>query len=1686
MAITQASLDAAVGIRLLATGAAAGLANLNADAILLADGATNQDLALNVVQSDEFQAKYPPSQTIGAFAIEWTDVIIPEGTAANKAYAITIIEAHLTGTESFAALQAAQAELIVEAYTFLSATADDDEDFGTSVANFDNRQEVAVNYSSTQEQDGDVLARTDVLSSVTSVDTTVTSAIATITTTATAAAVAGDTFALTVGTDNITGTANNDTINAARGGAAGTTDTYSAVDQINAGNGIDSIYIETGALAVNMTTQLGLETIQINQRDALATDVTLPTDGAYTTLESINGLAGSDVKFSNIKVAGVVGALTSTPAGQTTTFDYNSTTLSSATDSLKVTLNSALGDLDITGASADNILETLWLDTISDTTLADVNLTSANTVTLKISGAGDTAITGITGAAATLNTIDASTATGGVTVTGVNVKANTITGGTGNDAITGAAGNDTISTGDGDDTVTGAVGNDSITLGDGNDTIAITGSNVTEDDTITGGEGTDTLELTGTIAYSALTTPVTNGAANLTGFEAIKSGGAVTQDMTAITGITAASIGGHTVVLTKDAAIADITFTADNASLTAASAVAQTVTLAGGTAAVPTDVSASTFKSGAAAVTVVSAGTDAANNNAISLTGTSLTSVTVTGTEKIDVTANSSKVLAAADFSGNTADEISFSASASTAALTFTPGVGKVTALTTGTGADTITLTALADVVTSSGSGNDTITAGAGNDTITDSGAGNDTITLGDGNDVVTSSGAGADIITGGAGNDTITAGADADSVDGGAGNDTLTGEAGADTLIGGDGNDIISDGADNDVVTGGAGNDTITISTGSDNVDGGAGNDTITITGLSAGDTIAGGDGTDTMTITNASSATLSPTFTGIETLTVNTSTGFTLDLTDSTDKTSLKTYTLNSTDSAGTDAISLTDIASGSTVNVSDDSSWDGASTSDTDDTGDFDGTVGIDTVNGGILTLNISANEDAVTHVATALGVTTIGDAAEVTINSKNADSNNITNTINGLVLDTARTSSLTLVAEDSAGINTGAITATGALASLSLSSAAGAASTIGAVVDGTNLETLSISSTGTSSTATIGVLGGTTDAALTALTISAAGTSTTTVDAINSDQSSALTSVSISAADANSTVDLAGAAIDFGTGTIASLGITVGDNASLTFANQTVTSGTITAATISLGDFATVSDSGNGGDDLTIAGAVTTLSLDTGRSVTHDGNDIFDVTGATTTFALTSDLISEAVAMSAGNVLTTGGNALIDLGTVTKSTYTHTGTGNLNWIGTGITTSNTINSNTSSTSADTITGGAGNDVLKGNEGANTLTGAAGNDTLTGNGGADTLDGGAGNDSLILTESSAAADVAKLTNGGASITVVTGAGNNTGTDTITGFDTANDTLHITATAVDDFVHGTDTGFRLATAAADGTTPGDLAATALYFDFDSDGNVNDSGVDVVVNMSSLKTSGVAYDTGTGGSDTAMEAKLQYNLTGTAAAESITGGALNDSITGGAAADTLTGGGGADTITIVAGAADHVEYSAITDGASLVTITAINTAADDFTATAGTTTDSIIGFVTTADKINIEGALQTAINLVGTTDDTAATLGDDGAINFNAATVFLFHTDDDLAADDFGDVSAIADTWNTTNNGAPSNAAANQEVIFGIGNNAGTQYGIYYFKDVTGSGDIAATDQLALLAIVTAASVVGGDITFV
>jgi hypothetical protein len=126
--------------------------------------------------------------------------------------------------------------------------------------------------------------------------------------------------------------------------------------------------------------------------------------------------------------------------------------------------------------------------------------------------------------------------------------------------------------------------------------------------------------------------------------------------------------------------------------------------------------------------------------------------------------------------------------------------------------------------------------------------------------------------------------------------------------------------------------------------------------------------------------------------------------------------------------------------------------------------------------------------------------------------------------------------------------------------------------------------------------------------------------------------------------------------------------------------------------------------------------------------------------------------------------------------------------------------------------------------------------------------------------------------------------------------------------------FVHGTDTGFGNAGVTGGGTSTSnvlstELATTAFYFDFDTASNVylSTAAVDVVINLASLKTSGAAY---TLTSDTAMEARISYVLTGTGAADTITTGALADSITGGVGADIINSGAGADVIIYTAATA--------------------------------------------------------------------------------------------------------------------------------------------------------------------------------
>jgi Ca2+-binding RTX toxin-like protein len=106
----------------------------------------------------------------------------------------------------------------------------------------------------------------------------------------------------------------------------------------------------------------------------------------------------------------------------------------------------------------------------------------------------------------------------------------------------------------------------------------------------------------------------------------------------------------------------------------------------------------------------------------------------------------------------------------------------------------------------------------------------------GNANDVTVTVGDGDNDVTGGGGADTITVGDGNNTIDGGADDDIITA---------GDGDNVIDGGADDDIITTGSGDDTIVGGAGDDTIV--AGNGANTITGGLGADTMTGGTGVDT-----------------------------------------------------------------------------------------------------------------------------------------------------------------------------------------------------------------------------------------------------------------------------------------------------------------------------------------------------------------------------------------------------------------------------------------------------------------------------------------------------------------------------------------------------------------------------------------------------------------------------------------------------------------------------------------------------------------------------------------------------------------------------------------------------------------------------------------------------------------------
>jgi len=277
-------------------------------------------------------------------------------------------------------------------------------------------------------------------------------------------------------------------------------------------------------------------------------------------------------------------------------------------------------------------------------------------------------------------------------------------------------------------------GVDSLVGTSGNDTFTATATTWNAGDTISGNGGADTLNATLNGAGPQ------QSATSLTGVQTINltaSPNPSSIDLTGVTGVTSInninSANGATLAVTGLGAVANSTITGGNTSTTityttaavAGTADAATLTLNG------VNAGSSYVTSGVETLTVASA---TGANTLTTLTDTGITRLNITGSQALTITGTVggttlTTVNASADTGALTLTVAGAGTTAAPTGVTFTGGSGATT-LTTGGFNDTVT----------EGNGNNTVNTGAGNDTIT-TGTGTNTTTPGTGNDTITLNG---------------------------------------------------------------------------------------------------------------------------------------------------------------------------------------------------------------------------------------------------------------------------------------------------------------------------------------------------------------------------------------------------------------------------------------------------------------------------------------------------------------------------------------------------------------------------------------------------------------------------------------------------------------------------------------------------------------------------------------------------------------------------------------------------------------------------------------------------------------------------------------------------------------------------------------------------------------------------------
>ncbi|MCA0404937.1 MAG: hypothetical protein LCH39_02135 [Proteobacteria bacterium] len=567
-------------------------------------------------------------------------------------------------------------------------------------------------------------------------------------------------------------------------------------DTINAGAGNDTITYrgsETsidGSTGTNTLVVATVATVNLANADQTSGDSTLVSN--FTDVDA--HLAAS----ANITGSAGVNAITGSGGNDTLDGNGGADTINAGAGNDTVTYRGAEASID-GGTGTDTL-------TVVSGTIAVFDI-----------GAGGDQTTGDSVSVTGFENIDASSATGGITVSGTS-SANT------------------ISTGGGDDTIDGFGGADVINTGGGNDTVTYRGT----ESTINGGTGTNTLVLSNVTFVNLGNSDQTNGdAVNVSNFQNV-DGSALGASLT-LTGSsnTNTLIGGSGNDTIDGAGGAD-TINAGNGN--------DTVTERG-------------------AETAIDGGSG--NDLVVIAAGSGVTSV------NLSVSAGSDQT------TGDTVSVVnfeSFDASALSAALVVT-GSSAANTISTGAGDDTIAGNGGADII-SAGGGNDTVTYTNAEASI-DGGTGTNTLIMSTGATVnlndsdqtsgdftvvsnftnIDASGLSSSVsLTGTSNNNVLRAGS---------GNDTLDGGGGTDTLQAGGGNDTVSYHGTEAVVDGGSGSDTLVMTfgasvnlnnadqtsgdfanvTGFENINASAVSTGMTITGTSAANTLIGGAGNDNIT---------------------------------------------------------------------------------------------------------------------------------------------------------------------------------------------------------------------------------------------------------------------------------------------------------------------------------------------------------------------------------------------------------------------------------------------------------------------------------------------------------------------------------------------------------------------------------------------------------------------------------------------------------------------------------------------------------------------------------------------------------------------------------------------------------------------------------------------------------------------